>query len=392
MGLDRMIKARTGLVIAYPFFGTLAFRLELVEDPKVKTTAVDGRRLAFNPAWSDVTPMPELEAAFAHQVLTCALGHHLRRGTRDRAIWNDASDHAVNQELKQAGFSLPAGALLDPRFSGLHTEAIYAALEAEKPQDGGGQGDGQGQGQSSPKGDPGQSQPGGKGEEATGTVEDARDEGGQGADEAEKAQQAVDWQEAVAQASQVARGCGKLPGGIERAIQEFLNPKVDWREALPRLLTAKAKEDYSWSRPNRRYMSQGIYLPSLDSIKAGVLALAVDISGSISQATVDQFVAEIEEIRAVMKPEELVVMMFDTQVRKTYCFGSDDLISIKAMGGGGTAFDHPVRLLAEEGVVPDFLVYLTDLCSSAFPPEPEYPVVWVSTMKGKAPFGDVILM
>jgi predicted metal-dependent peptidase len=85
-------------------------------------------------------------------------------------------------------------------------------------------------------------------------------------------------------------------------------------------------------------------------------------------------------------------MMFDTRVRKTYEFGSDEPMWVKSFGGGGTAFDDPPRVLDEMGITPEVLVYLTDLDSSAFPVEPPYPVLWVTTLREKAPFGEVIKM
>src|SRR5471030_604809 len=58
----------------------------------------------------------------------CALGHHCRRGERDPALWNQAADLAINPILVSNGFSLPAGALIDPAFDNLSAEEIYARL------------------------------------------------------------------------------------------------------------------------------------------------------------------------------------------------------------------------------------------------------------------------
>jgi hypothetical protein len=62
------------------------------------------------------------------------------------------------------------------------------------------------------------------------------------------------------------------------------------------------------------------------------------------------------------------------------------------MSGGGTAFDDPVHELERMNVTPEVLVFLTDLDSRAFAPEPFYPVIWVSTLKESAPYGDIIMM
>lgn len=393
MSLERIKKARSALLISQPFFGTLALGLELVEDGKVETIVTNGRHLRFNPEWADALPMPNLEAVVAHQVMHCAFGHIFRREGRDAKLWDDACDHVVNHELAACQFDLPQGSLMNPQFKGMTAEAVYSVLhQKEEPGDDQPGAGGQSQPGSGRAGgtDPGQPSPG---ESATGRIEDAVDEEGDPADAAEAAQQEADWQTAVAQAAQVSRASGRLPGAIERAMESLLAPRVDWREALMRYFKAKAKEDYNWSRPNRRYLP--IYLPSLDSQRIGPVAVAIDMSGSITQKMIDQFVSELLEIRDEVKPEEIVVMAFDTRVRgEALRIRDDEPIEIKARAGGGTAFDDPVRVLDEMGIEPEVLVYLTDLDASVFPVQPQYPVLWVVTPGGrsKAPFGDIINM
>ena len=63
-------------------------------------------------------------------------------------------------------------------------------------------------------------------------------------------------------------------------------------------------------------------------------------------------------------------------------------------GGGGTSFVDPFKRLADEGIHPTFLVYLTDM-DGAFPTDvPSYPVLWASTVPLKrakqAPFGEMM--
>jgi hypothetical protein len=48
--------------------------------------------------------------------------------------------------------------------------------------------------------------------------------------------------------------------------------------------------------------------------------------------------------------------------------------------------------MQEHGIDPVACVFLTDLCCSDFGDAPDYPVLWVSTESGTAPFGEVVLM
>ena len=90
--------------------------------------ATDGSRIVYNPAFVDQLKPAELEGTLAHEVMHCALGHQCRRGNRDPELWNEAADFAINPILIANGFTLPAGALIDPAFANLSAEEIYARL------------------------------------------------------------------------------------------------------------------------------------------------------------------------------------------------------------------------------------------------------------------------
>jgi predicted metal-dependent peptidase len=184
-----------------------------------------------------------------------------------------------------------------------------------------------------------------------------------------------------------------LPDSIARMVEEIINPKIDWREALRRFVSALARDDYSWTPPNRRYIHQGLYLPSLRSEKLGDIVVAVDTSGSISPKDLDQFGAELTAIMEEHPGTEAHVVYCDTAIRGTAHVTSDDLpLTLEARGGGGTDFRPPFAWVEEQNINPVALVYLTDMECSRFPDAPTYPVLWVRTGSGggDAPFGEVI--
>jgi hypothetical protein len=123
----KLTRARTQLLLNQPFFGTVCLRLKLMPGA-VPTMATDGCRIVYDSAFVEDLKPAELEAVLAHEVMHCALGHHCRRGERDPALWNQAADLAINPILVSNGFTLPAGALLDPAFDNLSAEEIYARL------------------------------------------------------------------------------------------------------------------------------------------------------------------------------------------------------------------------------------------------------------------------
>lgn len=414
--MERMIKGRVGLIQREPFFATLALeKLTLIEDAKAKSTWCDGRRLGFNPEHVLAQDsLDQVEAIWAHHVATCALGHPFRRGSRDEKLWNDASDHVVNGYIQKAGFKLPEGSLYDGRFDGMYVEQVYHQLKQEETPDGdqqggdgpqGAAGAGNGRAADSDRAGDGDRDAGqgdrpdehgsvdGDGVDATGEVRDATGEGGDDASEADAAEQAKDWETSVAQAAQAALGAGRLSSPAEHLAKQGLATRVDWREALQRFLKAKSKDDYSLRKPHKRSYIMGFVMPSLEAPRCGPLGFAIDVSGSIPASVKDQFIAEIEDARQTVNPERIHVWAFADGITDEYVFELGEPVEIDRLKGtGGTSFTEPVNRANDLETPLEALVYLTDLDSSEFASEPDYPVVWVTTRKTEAPYGEVIRM
>jgi predicted metal-dependent peptidase len=211
-------------------------------------------------------------------------------------------------------------------------------------------------------------------------------------DGASIAEQAREWQIAVEQAETVAKVAGKLPGGAVRALEAAQAAKVDWRELLRRAWSDTIPSDYSWTRPNRRHVWSGLYLPGITSEGAGEIAIAVDCSGSIGSRQLGLFEAEVRSILAAQRPQLVHVIYFDAAIQKVETYQSGQPVSLSPVGGGGTDFRPCFEFLQERGIMPQTLVVLTDLCGM-FPSEaPSYPVIWASTEARRAPFGEVVPM
>jgi predicted metal-dependent peptidase len=167
---------------------------------------------------------------------------------------------------------------------------------------------------------------------------------------------------------------------------------VDWRELLRRAWSDTIPSDYSWTRPNRRHVWSGLYLPGITSEGVGEIAIAVDCSGSISSRQLGLFESEVRSILAGQLPRLVHVLYFDAVVQKVETYHAGQPVSLSPVGGGGTDFRPCFDWLGERGIVPQTLVFLTDLCGR-FPIEvPPYPVIWASTEARKAPFGEVVPM
>jgi predicted metal-dependent peptidase len=420
-----MIQARAELVLDHPFFAALALRLELREDPHCATAWSDGRILGYNPAYIGAQSLEQIKGMQCHEVLHLACAHHLRRDGRAPNLWNRACDYAINPILLEAGIQLPAGFLDDPAHHGKSADAIYDALLKDMEERAGGQGAADGTSPSDEEadaggggkelggqeqgGNPGQEEPSAPGRDQGGDGEagadgDNTDPGRSGevrdapvpslgaGDDQSGAEE--EWRMHVAQAMRAAREAGNLPGSVERFFQEMLAPRLGWREILARFAAQCARNDFSWVRPNRRYLHAGLYLPGLDSLELSEVAVAVDVSGSVEQTQLDAFCAEISSILEEFDTE-LILLTCDAKVTSLERLTRQDMpLNLTAVGGGGTDFRPPFQALEQEGIRPSCLIYFTDMQCTRYPEDPGYPVLWLAAHDGPAspPFGEVVNM
>ena len=411
----RLLHARVQLLLAQPFFGSLCLRLKL-EPGAVPTMATDGRRIVYSPEFALKLSPQELQAVLAHEVMHCALGHHCRRGKREPGMWNRAADLAINPLLAANGFRLPAGALIDAAYNGMSAEEIYAEL---KRKEGGG---------ASPNETPVGSDSGSKGADSTGNPEtgrgklssaaaassaraakadkvdraaaeagfgevlDAVADDGQRASQGDKAEQQREWSVAAEQAQRAAAACGRTAAGVERPLKQTRVSRQDWRAILRDFISAQAPQDYRWSPPNRRHVSAGLYLPSVNRTGLGEMVVAIDTSGSIRGRELEQFVAELAAIAEEAQPERIHVVCADAAVQTTQEFAAGEPIRVEVRGGGGTDFRPVFAWVEEQGIAPACLIYLTDLRCHCFPDAAGYPVLWVTNSKRRAPVGETIRM
>lgn len=380
-----MTKARTNLILNHPFFGNLALRLVIKVDEACPTGWTDGRYLAYNPVWLSDLTFDEVVGFVCHEVMHCAMGHHLRRDSRDPHGWNIACDYAINYLIDQAGMVLPKEALRAPQFDDKNAEWIYSRL----PKSGGGGGGGGDSGDEG--GQPGESVDPGR----CGGVRDAQKEDGKPLSPSERDKEEAQWKVAVSTAAKAAKMAGRLPAGMERMIEDMLEPTVNWRDALQRFANRYAKGNYSWIRPNRRFVWQNLYFPSLHSEELGDIVVAIDTSGSVTDAELSLIPGELTDILTRYPGTKITVIWCDYSIPKDGIqeFTAEDIpLKLKPKGGGGTSFRPPFEYVANNGVEPVCFIYITDGCCYEYPDMPHYPVLWIGTEKFDPPWGEFVLM
>lgn len=373
-------RAKTKLVITEPFYATivLSMKTQLVNNAnpefrgqKVDTLATDGTHLVVNTDYLEALPLSRAVAALKHEALHVALLHPFRRGSRDQVRFNKAADYVINDKIKQESGDIGDNWLYNPAFSNMSTEQVYNQLPPEPPGDGGGSGgDGPPDKNSNPSGD----------------VLDAPDK----SESAEAQARAV-----VSKAINVAKMTGSLPAGLKEALDDILNPKVDWREVLRRFMTDANKSDYSFSKPNRRMISQGYYLPSrsgVDSMRN--ITVVIDTSGSMGDEELKQMFGEVCGAVEETCPGKVTVVYCDAAVNHVDIFDNvptaDDIRqSAKRVGGGGTDMPAALDWIDEHVEDPVACIVMTD-GYTPFGEERAYPTLWAISSHIEAEWGETV--
>ncbi|MBI5790145.1 MAG: hypothetical protein HZA63_01580 [Rhodocyclales bacterium] len=391
----KLAAARARLILDKPFLGALVLRLPLVAAGKwCRTTGTDARKLYYNPQWIADLNAAEVQFALAHEALHCALGHFARRGHRVQRLWDLACDFAINPLLLDEGLKPPPGTQVLSLYRGMAAEEIYPCLDDSLDQetlddhawggDDGAQADGQG----------GNGESGGGAAAQKGGAGTTADQSAQSSDSPppplsarEKEELQQQWQRHLAAAAQRARESGKLSAILARLTDATLAPQVSWRAALAQYLSQAARDDYSWARPSRRSgeASGEALLPGLRS-HAGDIVVALDTSGSISDADLVAFIGELNALKGTL-PVRISLLACDAALAPDapwVCEPWQELnLPRRFEGGGDTAFAPVFDWIARTAGRPDALVYFTD-AEGDFPKlAPDYPVLWL--VKGKAP-------
>ena len=315
-------------------------------DDTVPTACTNGRDETYGRAFVDGLNDAELRFLILHECYHKMYQHlttwkHLY--DKHPQVANAACDYVINIQLVDGdngeGFiKMPKVGLLDAEYRNMDSAQVFHKIYDSLPEgdDGSGVGDGM----------------------------DEHDwDGAEQLSEEEKGDLEREVEEAIRQGVLVA---GKLGSGGARDLEELLKPQIDWRDVLREFIsTTCAGKDFStWSRPNRRFVSTGVYMPSGISEKVGELVIAIDTSASIGQRELTTFLSEIKSVCDNVRPERIRLLYWDTRVcaDETYDHAETDTLvqSTKPAGGGGTDVSCVSEYMTEHKIDPQAVIVFTD--------------------------------
>ena len=395
--LEAIRKARTEIVMLYPFYGSILMNLRIAF-ANCGTAATDMQRLIFDPEFVLKLKPEELQFVMLHEVMHNVLKHCIRCEGKILEIYNVAADIVVNSNImKSMGsteFSVADCPVEHKAPDGTEgyehsAEEVYEMLLKREPAETG-------------DGDADSGEPDGQGDKR--------------AEQAAHIDRHDIWQQIKAchelsdeidrmlkQAVEAARmaGSADIPMSI-RDMVGFLDgsSRVNWRELLHDFVQLTSdRYDYSFNPVDRRFTDSGFFLPAFreDEVeRVENIWFVVDTSGSIDDETLGVIYTELRS--AIQQFDSLSgrLSFFDTMVTAPVEFDDvGSLADIKPVGGGGTSFIRIFEYLADnmQDDPPVAIVILTDGCAAW--PEEEMsmgvPVMWIVVDTGlEAPWGTTV--
>jgi len=383
----KISEAKAKLLVDYPYFGTLASKLELRQNDNIQAYLSNGIFFEYNDEYLAELSQGELGFALSNGAMHAALAYENRQKGRMSWLWQLATDHAINAMLSANGMEPPMAIDLDPRFEGMYAEEIYAILKDEIRNE---------------EFDDDESNETGFNEENRQKQQQMRDaEGDHDPDrkrekmEVENIEQKIAEEEMFEQfaneALQKISAQGNLPLDIERFFTITDTGRVDWRKELYNAIDRHYHDNYRMMPPSKKLLYSGIYLPSLysDTLR---LTIAIDSSGSVDEQLLSLFMSEVEAILIHFPNYVIDMIVCDAKIQNYRQLLTGEALEIEIKGGGGTDFRPVFSYIDEELHTPSLLLYFSDTKGSFPEDEPFYETLWISAEESEVPFGRVVVI
>ena len=330
----------------------------------IPTACTNGRDVMYSPDFIKTLDDKELNFVVLHEALHKVYQHmHLWRKLfkENGQLANMAADYVVNYAIHEADAQSeiakrPDSALFDIHYANMTTKQVFDMLKKDSQFI------------------------------SIRAGHDTHDwEGAESLSDEEVKQTAKEIDQALRQ-GEIIRS--EMQGNKNRAVNEILEPKVNWREQLRDFVnaTCRNKDRTSWKRPHKRFIGHDVYMPSTVGETIGKIVVGIDTSGSIGQKELNEFLTEVVAICDDVSPSSIELLYWDTHVagHETYNQGDYSALvqSTKPAGGGGTTVGCVNQYIKDERIEPEAIIILTDgYVENDFGGNWDYPTLWAITTK-----------
>ena len=360
-------KLRVNFLFNHPFLSVLALSIPTTFEHNANSAfQTNGAKITIDLEKLEKYSDEHITYLYAHTLLHIVLKHPYRQKTRDTYIWNQACDLVINNILdtfENIGFR-PDDEILDLDLADKCVEEVYEILykkeEEEQNQDS--QSDEEQDSEAKVAPDPSGDKEAQIYDKSKLDLEEVADEKTNQGD-----QEKLDG--IIIQALTIAKKTSHKYGGLAIEIDTLIRPEISLQDVLKEYLTASLFEKQTtFSRPNKRYIHTGLYLPGTQKSDELIeVYIALDSSSSVSLEEYKKFLGIIQDVCEGFYEYKVTILPFDRFVKSEHIISFDSFNPLKEKdlyipkSDGGTNFDEVLRYLKTTDIRSDnLLMVLSD--------------------------------
>jgi len=362
---DTFQKVRINFLFNHPFLSVLALSLETNFTSNSKSAfETNGYKIDIDLDKLSNYTDDELTYLYAHTLLHIVLKHPHRQKTRDSYIWNQACDVVINNILssfKNVG-QMPNDELFDEDLKDKCVEEVYEILYKQQEED-----------DNSGEGEDNESEvkvtPNEKGDLKAHIYDESKLDLQEVEDEKTSSGEREKLDGIIIQALSIAKKSSNNYAGLSIEIDTLIKPEINLQDALKEFLISSLFEKQStYSRPNRRFIHSGLYLPgNKKSDEFLDVYIALDSSSSVTLDEYKKFLGVVADVCEGFYEYSIKVLPFDVKVKEEHIIEFNSFSTLKEKdffipkSDGGTNFDEVLRYLKTTDVrAENLLMVLSD--------------------------------
>ena len=360
-------KLRVNFLFNHPFLSVLALSIPTTFEQNANSAfQTNGAKITIDLEKLEKYNDEHITYLYAHTLLHIVLKHPYRQKTRDTNTWNMSCDLVINNILdtfENIGIK-PDDEILDLDLADKCVEEVYEILykEDEDEQNQDSQSDEEQEAQAKVSPDP-------KGDKEAHIYDESKRDLEEVADEKTNQGDQEKLDGIIIQALTIAKKTSHKYGGLQIEIDTLIRPDISLQDILKEYLTASLFEKQTtFSRPNKRYIHTGLYLPGTKKSDEFIeVFIALDSSSSVSLEEYKKFLGIIQDVCEGFYEYKVTILPFDRFVKSDHIISFDSFNPLKEKdlyipkSDGGTNFDEVLKYLKNTDIrAENLLMVLSD--------------------------------
>jgi predicted metal-dependent peptidase len=339
-------KIRINFLFNHPFLSVLALSIPTTYESNPNSAfTTNGSKITIDLEKLSHYSEDEIVYLYAHTLLHIVLKHPIRAKQRDKKLWNLSCDIVINLILdtfSNVG-TMPKDEIFDDEFKDKCVEEVYDILEKEEQEENEDSGSDDEDQDSTVK-----TLPQKNGDKKAFIYDESKLDLDTVPDESKNSGDMEKLDGIIIQALTIAQKTSNKYSGMNIEIDTLIKPDINLHDILKEYLISSFFEKQStFNRPNRKFISGGLYLPGTrKSDELIELYIALDSSSSVTMDEYKKFLGIVSEVCDGFYEYKIVILPFDKYVKTDHIIEFDSFNPIEdeklfiPKSDGGTNFNE----------------------------------------------------